>query len=36
VPVSLVHTETPHEIRIIAFRKVPLREARIDFEQVGA
>ena len=35
-PVSLVHTETPHEIRIISFRKATLREARIYFDQAGA
>ena len=35
-PVSLVHTETPHEIRVISFRKATLREARIYFDQVGA
>jgi uncharacterized DUF497 family protein len=33
-PVSLVHTETSHEIRIISFRKATAREARIYFEQV--
>lgn len=33
-PVSIVHTETAHEIRIISFRKATQREARIYFEQV--
>ena len=36
VPVSLVHTETPHEIRVISFRKATPREARLYFDQVGA
>ena len=36
VPVSVVHTETPHEIRVISFRKATPREARIYFDQVGA
>lgn len=35
LPVSLVHTETTHEIRIISFRKASAREARIYFDQVG-
>jgi uncharacterized protein len=34
LPVSLVHTETPHEIRVISFRKATVREARLYFEQV--
>lgn len=34
-PVSLVHTETPHEIRVISFRKAIPREARIYFDQVA-
>ena len=34
VPVSIVHTETAHEIRIISFRKATPREARIYFSQV--
>ncbi len=33
-PVSIVHTETAHEIRIVSFRKATQREARIYFEQV--
>ena len=35
VPVSVVHTETPHEIRVISFRKATPLEARLYFEQVG-
>jgi len=35
-PVSLVPTETSHEIRVISFRKATAREARLCFEQVGA
>jgi len=35
VPVSLVHTETTHEIRVISFRKATSRETRIYFDQVG-
>jgi len=35
IPVSLVHTETSHEIRVISFRKATAREAGIYFEQVG-
>ena len=33
-PVSIVHTETEHEIRIISFRKATQREAQIYFHQV--
>ncbi len=29
IPVSIAHTETPHEIRIISFRKATSREAGI-------
>ena len=29
IPVSIVHTETAHEIRIISFRKATRREAHI-------
>ncbi|HYP32883.1 MAG TPA: BrnT family toxin [Burkholderiaceae bacterium] len=36
VRVSLVHTETSHEIRVISFRKATAREARIYFDQVGS
>jgi uncharacterized DUF497 family protein len=35
VPVSIVHTETAHEIRIISFRKATRGEARIYFESVS-
>jgi len=34
IPVSVVHTETTDEIRIISFRKATTREAQIDFSQV--
>lgn len=34
VPVSIVHTETAHEIRIISFRKATRREAKIFFNAV--
>ncbi|MFN0316566.1 MAG: BrnT family toxin [Burkholderiales bacterium] len=34
VPVSIVHTETDHEIRIISFRKATKREAQIYFERI--
>ena len=34
VPVSVIHTETAHEIRIISSRKATLREARLYFGQV--
>ncbi len=34
VPVSLVHTETDHEIRVISFREATNREAQIYFSQV--
>ena len=34
VPVSVVHTETEHEIRIISFRKATNREARIFFTEI--
>ncbi|WIG54243.1 MAG: hypothetical protein OJF61_000029 [Rhodanobacteraceae bacterium] len=33
-PVSIVHTETEHEIRIISFRRATQREAQIYFQQV--
>jgi uncharacterized DUF497 family protein len=36
IPVSLVHTETIHEIRVISFRKAAAREALIDFDQIDA
>ena len=31
VPVSLVHTETEYEIRVISFRKATKRESRLFF-----
>lgn len=34
VPVSIVHTETANEIRIISFRKATRREAKIFFNAV--
>ena len=34
VPVSIVHTETADEIRIISFRKATKREANLYFSQV--
>ena len=34
VPVSIVHTETDHEIRVISFRKATSREERIYFNEV--
>lgn len=34
IPVSLIHTETDHEIRVISFRKATNREAQIYFSQV--
>lgn len=34
IPVSIAHTETTHEIRIISFRKATNREAQIYFHQV--
>jgi uncharacterized DUF497 family protein len=33
-PVSIVHTETEHEMRIISFRKATQREAQIYFNQI--
>ena len=35
VPVSIVHTESANEARIISFRKATRSEARIYFEAVG-
>jgi hypothetical protein len=29
IPVSIVHTETPHEIHVISFRKATRREATL-------
>jgi uncharacterized protein len=34
IPVSVVHTETTDEIRIISFRKATTREAQIYFTQI--
>lgn len=34
VPVSVVHTETKHEIRIISFRKATDREANLFFNEI--
>ena len=34
IPVSIVHTENEHEIRIISFRKATRREAQIYFDEV--
>jgi uncharacterized protein len=34
IPVSIVHTETLHEIRIISFRKATRREAAIYFSEI--
>ncbi len=34
IPVSIVHTETSDEIRIISFRKATKREAKLYFSQV--
>ena len=34
VPVSLVHTESEHEIRVISFRKATRREAQIYFSKI--
>ena len=34
VPVSIVHTESEDEIRVISFRKATKREANIYFNQI--
>lgn len=34
IPVSVVHTETDHEIRIISFRKATNLEASIFFKEI--
>ena len=34
IPVSVVHTETEDEIRIISFRKATKREAQIYFNEI--
>ena len=31
IPVSIVHTETAHEIRVISFRKATTREAALFY-----
>jgi uncharacterized DUF497 family protein len=33
-PVSIVHTETENEIRIISFRKATRREAQLFFDAI--
>jgi uncharacterized protein len=34
IPVSVVHTENDHEIRIISFRKATRRESQIYFDEI--
>jgi uncharacterized protein len=34
IPVSIIHTETDHEIRIISFRKATKNEANIFFGKI--
>ena len=34
IPVSIAHTETDHEIRVISFRKATQREAQIYFSEI--
>ena len=34
IPVSVVHTESEHEIRVISFRKATKREAKIYFSEI--
>ena len=34
IPVSIVHTENDHEIRVISFRKATNREAQAYFNEV--
>jgi uncharacterized protein len=34
VPVSIVHTETEDEIRVISFRKATKHEANVYFQQI--
>lgn len=34
IPVSIVHTEREHEIRIISFRKATHRETQIYFDEI--
>jgi len=34
IPVSVVHTENGHEIRVISFRKATKRESQIYFDEI--
>ena len=34
IPVSIVHTESEYEIRVISFRKATSREAQIYFHEI--
>ncbi|TRZ65370.1 MAG: BrnT family toxin [Rhodocyclaceae bacterium] len=34
IPISIVHTESEHEIRIISFRKATRRETQIYFDEI--
>jgi uncharacterized DUF497 family protein len=34
IPVSIVHTENGHEIRVISFRKATKREAQLYFDAI--
>jgi uncharacterized DUF497 family protein len=34
IPVSIVHTESEHEIRVISFRKATQRETQIYFGEI--
>ena len=34
IPVSVVHTENEHEIRVISFRKATKRESQIYFDEI--
>lgn len=34
IPVSVVHTESEHEIRVISFRKATKRESKIYFDAI--
>jgi uncharacterized DUF497 family protein len=34
IPVSIVHTENEHEIRVISFRKATRNEAKIYFNEI--
>jgi len=35
LPVSIVHTERDHEIRILSFRRATLREAQLYFGEIA-